>query len=236
MNRTLPLSFSRAMCLAAALAALAGFAGPQSPVYGQFLPGGGVNSPNDTLPPPGVYLSPSDVHAMYTGGALQIVLEAVQHKPFAHDVVKNPDGSETEHSDSTMTGNVSVNGSPFQPAQGNGPMTTQVFNKNDTGVPFPNEMLALNLSGTSPFGPFMIRESPTLASTGQTRITPLSGGGFHIDSFFDVFTELSVDGGQNWIPSNGATRVNLVPEPSSLVLLGLGAFGGLGMALRRRRK
>jgi hypothetical protein len=79
----------------------------------------------------------------------------------------------------------------------------------------------------------MIRESPTLATTGLTSITNIGGGMFHIDSFFDVFTELSVDGGQNWIPSNGVTRMTLVPEPgaSGVILVGI----ALGIGRRRVR-
>ena len=74
----------------------------------------------------------------------------------------------------------------------------------------------------------MIRESPTRQSTGNTSITDIGpAAGCHIDSFFDVFTELSLDGGQTWIPKQeltaGSTRVNLggVPEPSSILLLAL---------------
>ena len=54
-------------------------------------------------------------------------------------------------------------------------------------------------------GGTLIRESPTRQSLGQTQITDLGGGQFRIDSFFDVFTELSVDGGQTWLPSTDAS-------------------------------
>jgi hypothetical protein len=60
-------------------------------------------------------------------------------------------------------------------------------------------------------GGLMIRESPSLASSGQTTITDLGGGQFKIDSFFDVFTELSLDGGQSWHPSNGSMHVTENP-------------------------
>ena len=92
---------------------------------------------------------------------------------------------------------------------------------------FATEMLSLNIS----VGPgVMIRESPTLASAGGTTITDL-GGSFAIDSFFDVFTELSTDGGQSWTPSSDKLRITSVtPEPATMCLLGLG-----GLLLRRRR-
>jgi hypothetical protein len=70
-------------------------------------------------------------------------------------------------------------------------------------------------------------------STGLTDITDLGGGLYHIDSFFDVFTELSIDGGSSWIPSDYSTRMTLVtPEPTTLALLGLGV---VALLLRKRQ-
>ncbi len=110
------------------------------------------------------------------------------------------------------------------------------------GTPvFETEMLQLDLVGSGlgndmPAG-VMIRESPTLASTGKTHITDMGGGLYHIDSFFDVFTELSIDGGQTWNPG---TAMHLeggdVPEPSTLTLIGLGLFAGTATAMRRTRR
>jgi hypothetical protein len=105
---------------------------------------------------------------------------------------------------------------------------------NVTGT-FDTEMLAMQLNGVSPAGPFMIRESPTLRSTGKTTITDIGGGMYHIDSFFDVFTELSVDG-VNWVPdSGGSVRMTLAPEPSSFALIAMGLAGAAGLWWRRRR-
>jgi hypothetical protein len=93
------------------------------------------------------------------------------------------------------------------------------------------EMIAMQLTG----GGITIRESPTLPSTGQTRIIDLPGGNYHIDSFFDVFTEITLDGGATWYPSQGSTHLTSLPEPGSVLLLTVGA-AALGItALRRRR-
>jgi hypothetical protein len=55
-------------------------------------------------------------------------------------------------------------------------------------------------------------------------------------SIFDVFTELSIDGGQTFHPG-GVMRLELdriVPEPTTLALAMLGAIG-CGLRARRRR-
>ena len=106
---------------------------------------------------------------------------------------------------------------------------------------FDTEMLMLDLHGDSALGPFMLRESPTRQSLGQTkRLNGLPPGTPYIGSFFDIFTELSIDGGQTWIESLGSSRFTLqggptvpvpeVPEPGTWLLMGTGVA-----ALVRRR-
>src|SRR5262249_15025564 len=70
-------------------------------------------------------------------------------------------------------------------------------------------------------GGLMIRESPTLPSRGQTEITPQADGTYRIGSFFDIFVELSTDGGATWSgATNGPVRMQLttgeteVPKPN----------------------
>lgn len=95
---------------------------------------------------------------------------------------------------------------------------------------YATEMLLLNLSGL-PLGA-LIRESPTLASTGAHTIVDTPPSGFQISGFFDVFTELSLDGGATWIPATGPVHI-VIPEPCSLALLT--SAGALLIRRHRRR-
>ena len=211
------------------------------------------------LPPNGVYLD-AGIHAIYGGAALEFLLTLPAHAPIAAQADRKPGGNgsvgspvdEIETFGSTLTGMIDVvqnglsgSGGP-QPVSASGPfgsVQTLVHNKigNVTGT-FQTEMLALDLVGVSPGGPFMIRESPTLASLGQTTITDIGGGLYKIDSFFDVFTELSIDNGHTWMPSHDAAGAPLaghmvlhpIPEASSLGFLAAGLVGVIGY-LRSRR-
>ena len=69
----------------------------------------------------------------------------------------------------------------------------------------------MSLSGDAGGMPLELRENPSLASVGTIEINDLGGGLYHIDSFFDVFTELSVDSGQTWSPVDAAQRLVLFP-------------------------
>src|SRR3989304_6161381 len=85
---------------------------------------GGLNTPSPDLPPiivPGVYLSPSDVHAKYSGPALELVVSMVEHQPFAEldpddFLCRDPAGAvcdEHHHFQSGLHATVSVNNGPL---------------------------------------------------------------------------------------------------------------------------
>jgi hypothetical protein len=75
---------------------------------------------------------------------------------------------------------------------------------------YDTEMTQLNIVGGGLPSGVMIRESPTRHSFGRTTTSIAPDGGYQIDSFFDIFTEVSVDGGQNWRPAESG------PDPVTL--------------------
>ncbi len=162
-----------------------------------------------------------------------------KHSRFTGIEFIETDSDEIEDFGSTFTGTV-INppGMPGVTLQVTlmGPVQTIMYGKAGftTGT-FATEIIAMSLSGNIGPMPIQVRESTTIQSLGQTTITDLGGGEWQIDSFFDVFTELSVDGGEHWTPSLGSTRMTLqaVPIPAPLILFG-SALGLLGLRRKRR--
>ncbi len=94
------------------------------------------------------------------------------------------------------------------------------------------ELLSMNLTGASPWGLLRVRESPTRPSSGRI-VQQTPGADFPADSFFDVFFEISLDGGLNWLPAEQPVRMEAViqaippilayyrpPQPIAVPLIG----------------
>lgn len=179
------------------------------------------------LPPESDPPDCESIISLYAGQGVQIVypgpitLSEPQHQCFQNVYRQAVGPDELETFDSVLDGSFDLGLGPV-PGTLIGPATTRTFNKvgNTTGT-FDAEIVSLSLSGTVGGSNIQIRESPALESLGQTTITDLGGGLYEIDSFFDVFTELSVDGGP-WMPqTSAAARLILIPieavpvEPAS---------------------
>jgi hypothetical protein len=141
---------------------------------------------------------------------------------------------------------MSFGSEPFHPVSGVGTARARGFapGGSEPVFLFDTELLALDLGGTSPIrGSFMLRESPTQNSTGVTRV---EGGCYsvcpavvlpmRISSFFDVFTEISTNGGVSWTPArdNEVMHVVQLPEPASSCLVACALFACLAAFGRRR--
>lgn len=185
-------------------------------------------------------LPPSDssyvgqFHARYASGLVQ--LSNPIHDMFTNSSPPPGPGGTTTHSfGSRVSADVSISGGTPARLTANADCTVIVRWLDQIGNLriFETEMTQLDISGGDLPAGVMIRESPTLPSMGRTTIEDIGGGMYRIDSFFDIFTELTLSGGQTWFPTeSGAGRVTLVPEPASLSALALGL---IAVARRRRR-
>lgn len=117
---------------------------------------------------------------------------------------------------------------PAYSASGTGTSLISSFTAGDTGT-FSAELLSMSLTGSAGT---LIRESPTRQSLGTVQISGTNP--YEISSFFDIFTELSLNGGSTWIPATSSTALEGVPEPGTAPLLA--AAGVLLFVARNRRR
>lgn len=101
---------------------------------------------------------------------------------------------------------------------------------------FATELVGFDLAGAGVPGGVIVRESPTRTSTGRTTITALRNGGYRVDAFFDVWLEISLDGGRSWHPAEAPVRMALAPDraavesrPATLLDTGTGSPRGPGV-------
>ena len=206
---------------------------------------GEIVASNPELPPiDDAYRSPFQVHAEFKDDpmGLHVLLERMEHRAFADGITRVPVGPDEEEFFTSSLVGVAVfpgMGGATAPVHLQGPVQTIVRGKtgNQTGT-FDTEIIAMSLTGDIAGMQVIIQQHQTIPSLGQTTITDLGGALWEIDSFFDVFTELSVDLGSGFtpfVPATEGVRMTLgpiVPEPVTMVLLG----AALSLAIRRRRR
>jgi hypothetical protein len=96
--------------------------------------------------------------------------------------------------------------------------TVSLNHTNDDGCTnfYSSEMTQLDISGGSLPAGVMIRQSPTRRSLGQLTVRPAAGGGFLMNSFFDIWPELSLDNGNTWMPATNAAHMALTNNSPEL--------------------
>lgn len=118
----------------------------------------------------------------------------------------------------------SDSGSSFQPHNAGCMLMCRAIHALDSAGReyFPTEILQMQLQGGSLPPTTIVRESnlPPDSSTGLLTFREVPGG-YQIASFFDVFTELSVDGGMSWLPDDEETTVLYADGPAVLPVLNL---------------
>ncbi|MGA9848006.1 MAG: PEP-CTERM sorting domain-containing protein [Roseiarcus sp.] len=198
-----------------------------------------------TFPPiPLSFASPSggrcfDIAAVcVTPGLLTLTSAVSNFLPAVQDIT----------ADATYTGSLT----PLPPGTGSlgsftltGTVEMEVLGRTsatDTGS-WTTELTGMSLSGPLlSFGTLSatLDPDPSNSSTGTTSITPLDpnkSGPFVINSFFDIFVDLTLDDRPPGLPplntTIGPIRVVAVPEPSTWAML-LTGFAGLAFAGWRR--
>jgi hypothetical protein len=171
-------------------------------------------APNECILPPGgcVYVGPNTV--FYPGGYSHsgLVFEGVM----TCDPFPPVGGIFDSFFDVFFEIELDTGAGP-QSYQGQSPMGIRIEGTGQVGNDrfFNTKFISMELTGGNLPPLVKLRESPTQPSIGQLTSTDLGGGLHHIDSFFDVFTELSLDGGQTWLPGSGTSRLHLVPNGST---------------------
>ena len=171
------------------------------------------------LPPTnGLYVSPQAWHAYYASG---VIISNVAHRIFTQGILPPiPGAPQTHNFSSTIELQISMDtGITWQPVViTNAGVTVQVGWNSTAGNEFiyTNNMRALSASGSGLPTGVKIRQSTMSPSLGQTRIYPTPGG-YWISSFFDVYTELSIDNGLTWAPASSPAHMALRPDPALVV-------------------
>jgi len=203
------------------------------------------------------YVSPDEAHMIIDGlpAGTEIIVDASHNEFF--NIGRAPGGNlggEVETFDSfiqmQMTGTGALAGFNRFIGLSNVAVETHTGPRNpsDPVQDFDTEMVHLfgQLFGDPDFTQFSITAGSAngLPSPGHTTLTELPGGNFNVDSFFDVEYRIDFQGapGSALEGFAGSTTATIrmqagetipVPEPSTFLLMGLGAIGWLGLARKR---
>ena len=194
-----------------------------------------VQKPNNLLPPQGPYKSPHNVPTQFPNN---IAIRNISHDNFS-PVAPPPSFNNTQ--DYTFNGSVQFDltlngGANWQPVTSNAFSTVSAtfVDTSETVEYYDTEMNLLNIQGGMLPPNVRIRESPTIPSLGHHEMRPLTPmSGYGVSSYFDIFIELSLDGGQTWMPAqSGPTNVILQGSPTIVSAIPtLGEWGLIALTI-----
>jgi hypothetical protein len=215
------------------------------------MPALAVDVPDSDLPPecqppsqPGVpdcvtiqsfYSSDEELHALFPG---PIDLTEAIHSCFTSCGVTH-DGDEHETFDSKMTATIDIGAGP-ESVELEGPVEITTFGREEGELgTFDTEMVALELIGYVGGNSIVVSLDPLETSSGQVSISDNGNGTFDVDSFFDVHSQISINGGTPESQLDGPVRMTLqstAPAPSLGVVGVVVAVAAMGMIAWMRRR
>ena len=193
-----------------------------------------VISTDPSLPPTnGVYATAQGVVARYMGGGSDFELTQIVIGPFTgiSHMTSGP-----HEIDAFSVREFSATGSlfGFESRSGTGQFTV-LGKAGQTVGTYAARMNQMDLTSDK----LRMRIDPSRLSSGSITISDLGCNKFRITSFFDIFTEISLDNGTTWIPQvNGPLHIDLltaVPEPGSGALGLASCAVAAGLWSRRKR-
>ena len=190
-----------------------------------------ANSP--TLPPLGVGFSTGGGGSCFRAAGVCAVPGVLTFTSIASSIF-DASGQDIV-ANASLTAQITAPAQPTVPVLLTGTVEEKVLGRTfstETGD-WSTQILSIDLSGPVLGHTLTMGLDPSTPSTGGASVDLVAGheGQFLVDSFFDVFVELSLDTS----PPQSTTRsahLALVPEPASLALL---AGAALAMAVVRRR-
>jgi hypothetical protein len=170
-----------------------------------------VSKEPELTPPNGAYVSAVNAEAIVYPG-LNIITRKYKHDRMTlHRLPPLLGESVLYTSPGRVQFEVSFDGgSKFSLVSANADTAVRLANSQDVGPIqfFETEMTQLDIFGGDLPQGVRLRISPTRKSGGQATIQPHRGG-YLLSSFFDIFTELSIDGGATWTAATSSSRLGL---------------------------
>ena len=182
--------------------------------------------PNSLFPSTGVTYS-SKAGTSFDGASIDqivftntgygdIYLRSLIHGGFANPIPLPSASSTYSAASSSLSCEVSVNGTNFFSATGSGPLQLGITKVGPSGnaTVYDTVLSFMNVvsHNSAPNGPFLLRASLTQSSKGQHGVMQTANGSY-IASYLDANYELSDDSGDTWYPADRPIRL-YVSEPA----------------------